>query len=1218
MNRRVMNKFILTIALVCCSTLLYSQAAGHYWMSNAAVNVCTGNFESSAGFMSSSATGYSNNENFTKTFCPSTTGSLVSMNFVSCAIGAGDVLTVYNGASTAAPILGVYDITNPISGLISAQILSNPTGCLTFTFVSDATITGSGWNAYFSCDIPCQNFEIDLQSLSPDTVDGGYINICQDDTATIEVYGNYFNNNQNYVQSDATTNYYWYYDSVVIDSGSTIHFPADSSGAFQLQVYATDSMGCDASFNLNYWVRVTTEPLFSGAYSVMDTVCFGDTNTLFYNVSSQAWGARDTTTAAPTTFLPDGTGSTPGIYNNTLTFSKFATGSTISSASDITKFWANMEHSFIGDLTIKMTCPNGNNAILKNFPGGGGTWLGEACDPGTVAGVGYNYEWKPLNNTNINMVGHVGAGCVGCPVVNMSCGAGTGTTLPAGSYNSAQPLSNFIGCPLNGTWTFTIVDQWASDDGYLFSWGVDFDSTLYPSDTAYFDPGIDSSWIDTAANSMTISTNFANNSILVLPQVDSSTYCYTVTALDGFGCAHDSVICFFVRDRCDPQCYVPQSPAFTQNKVTCPGGADGSILTTPNPAEMPMPWTYVWSDAVGTPLQTSINLNAPDSIGGLAEGTYSLQIIDGNGCSSSWSVFVGTIRPMQVVVGGTRKTSCFGTACDGAASAFLFYGTQPFSYLWSSGDTLSATNSLCVGNQSLIITDANGCSDTSNFTVTEPDPISASITGSTTICIGNSTNVMASATGGVPPYSYDFGAGFSAVNNSTVSPTGTSSYWVTVTDLNNCPTDSAEVIIYVRPPLTISFQNQDTVCPGDDFNLICYANGGDSNYTYNWSNGLPDSDTVMVSATMSQFYKVTLTDGCGTNPVVDSIWVQVGGYPAIKVDVLGFDTICEGKRYFLQAQGNGGVGNYTYEWNQGLGFGQFKNDVPTAPTTYSVTVTDECFTNPGYADIHVAFGDYDGYTLWVDTNKNCDPATFNFAWDTVNTSFEYYLDYGKGFEAINGLDTISLDFKKDGCQDITAKLITRFGCESSKTYPCMIEVLPSPLANFDFESHKPNKIEHYVDFWDRSIGATSWLWYSNDVFINDKEKFSAPFPGVETNTIKLVVSNDYGCLDSTDTDLTVRDVTTYYYPTAFTPNGDGNNDEFKIVGEGVKAEDYTLIIYDRWGGIVYNSTSRDQGWNGKDLNTGKELPVGTYSYFYSLRLHTNRKYSETGSVTLLR
>ena len=1219
MREVMMNKLLLVISFLVIS--IGGSYAQMYNMGNTSVTTCSGIFQSTLGF-ASNGSGYANNENFTMTFCPGTGGALIAMDFSTCVLGSGDVLTVYNGSSTTAPILGVYDATNPASGMVGAQLVTNPGGCLTYTFVSDNAGVGNGWSATISCNVPCQLFEMTIDSLYPDTANGGYIDVCPDDSARIQVLGNYFNNGLNYNQSDLTTTFKWFVDSVLTDSGSTFFFPPDSAGAFFIQVYATDTLGCLANYNLNFWVRVATEPSYENSFPAMDTICFGDTNVLNFGASSTAWGARDTTVSAPTTFLPDGLASNPGVYNNVLTFSKFPTGSTVATVSDIKKFWVNMEHSFIGDLSIKMTCPNGSSSILKNFPGGLGTWLGEACDNnnGATPGIGYLYEWKPNANSMINMVGHVNAGCTGCPIVTNPCGGGTGTTLPTGSYNSFQTLSNMVGCPLNGTWTLTIVDQWVGDNGFLFSWGVDFDSTLYPSNGTYYDPGIDSVWIDSttvaSAGNVTI-TSITNNTMSVVPLFDSSTYCYTVNVLDGFGCAHDTTICFFVRDICAPQCYNPSNPSWIVNQVSCQGNSDGSIIALPNPAEMPAPWTYVWTDASGVVLQTTVSSLTSDSLGGLIDGMYHVQIIDGNGCVSNWMNYVSTSPPMTIVVGMLGATSCKDTVCDGSGQGMVFGGSAPYSFLWSSGEVSSFADSLCVGLNNLVITDGKGCMDSVAFTTLEPDLIVANATGSILICVGNSTVLSSSATGGTAPYNYTWSNGDS-VHSTTVSPTVDQSYTVVISDTNNCPSDSATVTVYVRPPLSVTFDRPDTLCPGDTVNLLVYPHGGDSIYSFNWEQGLGNTAGVKALVTTSQYYTVTLSDVCGSNVAIDSVRMQVGGYAPLKISTTPDDTICMGDQFYMFASGFGGDGKFHYSWDNGLPDQQTHIVVPTVATAYSVTVVDECLTPAGIATITVEVGNFDNFEAWVDTIENCDPGAFEFGFDTLNLLFTYSINFGSGMESVDPFQEIKRTFTEDGCHDISVKLVNQYGCESEKTYPCIFKVLPRPIAQFDFYSHNPDVINHYVDFWDESIGSETWTWYAHDTVLSTQEKFSAPFPEEGIHNVKLVVSNSHGCLDSTNTDLPVGNVTTYYYPTAFTPDGNGDNEVFRIFGEGVRADGYELLIYDRWGGLVFKSTSRDQGWNGKYMNVGDDLMNGIYMYQYTLKLHDGRQFGDVGNVTLLR
>ncbi|MDA3819200.1 MAG: proprotein convertase P-domain-containing protein, partial [Candidatus Delongbacteria bacterium] len=159
-----------------------------------------------------------------------------------------------------------------------------------------------------------------------------------------------------------------------------------------------------------------------------------------------------------TVFLPDGSGVS---YTTSIIVSGYATDATITSPFDLVSVCVNMEHSFLGDLIISLTAPDGTTIILQD-QGGGSTFLGEPIDPGTGPGVGYDYCWTPNP-----MYG------------TMSQTADVYSTLPAGNYASYEPFSDLIGCPVNGMWTLTITDNWAIDDGYIFNWGINlFDGML--------------------------------------------------------------------------------------------------------------------------------------------------------------------------------------------------------------------------------------------------------------------------------------------------------------------------------------------------------------------------------------------------------------------------------------------------------------------------------------------------------------------------------------------------------------------------------------------------------------------------------------------------------------------------------------------------------------------------------------------------------------------
>ncbi|MGM0650914.1 MAG: proprotein convertase P-domain-containing protein, partial [Bacteroidota bacterium] len=154
-----------------------------------------------------------------------------------------------------------------------------------------------------------------------------------------------------------------------------------------------------------------------------------------------------------TVFLPDGDGVS---YTTSINVSGYAPGTTITSPFDIVSVCVNMEHSFLGDLIISLTAPDGTSITLQD-QGGGGTYLGEPIDEGndSIPGVGYDYCWTPNP-----MYG------------TMTQVADSLTTLPPGSYAPFEPFSDLIGCPVNGMWTITISDNWSVDNGYIFNWGI--------------------------------------------------------------------------------------------------------------------------------------------------------------------------------------------------------------------------------------------------------------------------------------------------------------------------------------------------------------------------------------------------------------------------------------------------------------------------------------------------------------------------------------------------------------------------------------------------------------------------------------------------------------------------------------------------------------------------------------------------------------------------
>lgn len=240
------------------------------------------------------------------------------------------------------------------------------------------------------------------------------------------------------------------------------------------------------------------------------------TVTIGYNESSTAviFTAQATLGHSERIFLPDGQPCEPHgcSYRSPVTFDAFAPNATISSVNDIQYVRLNMEHSFIGDIYIGITCPSGRSASLMNWRATGsssctgevpqnsrgwngncvssGTYLGApldvtgspACDSsanGNEPGVGWNYCWS--ENT-ISGYQYANGGDVIYRSGNAPHGSIDSSNVAAGTnfFFPDHSFNNLIGCPLNGDWYIEVIDAYGGDNGYIFEWELSLNSTLVP------------------------------------------------------------------------------------------------------------------------------------------------------------------------------------------------------------------------------------------------------------------------------------------------------------------------------------------------------------------------------------------------------------------------------------------------------------------------------------------------------------------------------------------------------------------------------------------------------------------------------------------------------------------------------------------------------------------------------------------------------------------
>ncbi len=501
-------------------------------MQNGTFTTCSGTFYDSGGEFSN----YSNNESFLITICPEETDRRVRLDFQEFFTQLnGDIMNIYDGDDTSASIFGSF--SGSISPGVVVATFDNPTGCLTVEFISNDSGNTYGWAAAISCTTPCQDITAQLDSTVPVANTEGIIEVCTGENINL--------NGSGIFEVDGTgASYTWDLGDGNTASGQMINVSYDTPGVYLVNLDIRDTntddiiQGCPNTNSINLVIRVSGEPDFTSTQATDNTLCFGGNTTLEGVVNPLTLVYNCPPPESEETFLPDGSGAA---YSTSITVTCFGEAQTLTDVNQIESICLNMEHSYLGDLDIEIISPNGQVVRLHNQGGGaanlGIPWATSPVDGqsgNTAPGEGSAYCFVP-NGGFPTLVGGVQTGGT------FPSGDGPETYIdtfvPEGSYSSVNPFDNLLGSPLNGNWTIRVVDNLGADNGYLFSWELNFDSNLQLEDYDFVPTIVSQSW--DADPSI---TEVNGNTITIAPE-SAGEFCYIFRTVDVFGCEYTEEIC---------------------------------------------------------------------------------------------------------------------------------------------------------------------------------------------------------------------------------------------------------------------------------------------------------------------------------------------------------------------------------------------------------------------------------------------------------------------------------------------------------------------------------------------------------------------------------------------------------------------------------------------------------------------------------------------------
>lgn len=404
---------------------------------------------------------------------------------------------------------------------------------------------------------------------------------------------------------------------------------------------------------------------------------------------------------------------------------------------------------------------------------------------------------------------------------------------------------------------------------------------------------------------------------------------YRVTATDADGCAALDTVTVGGTPEVEIMLF--------ESNASCENGNDGvgSVVAFSGTA----PFIYKWDNGI----TTSVNPN-------LTPGIYLVTVTDKNECSATGTVNI--VGSSNITL--TTTPSILPCAGDetGTASVDISGGIGPYDIEWSNNQSGQSISGLSSGVYGVTVTDTNECSATSSATISEPSAISIITTPINATCTSSNTgNATANASGGTPPFTYEWSDGQTGQDLTNVD---IGDYSVTATDDNGCKGIGLVTILSANPPSCDAYIISNISSEGAfDGQAGVNTNDGTPPFSYEWSNG---QVTSIATGLAAGTHSVTVTDsnGCKTNCSVtfltpaklgDLAWLDLNRDGCQDANESGIHDV------IIQLSGNDNDGNLVVKYDTSDLLGQYLFDglMPGSynisveiPTGYELTTQDGC------------------------------------------------------------------------------------------------------------------------------------------------------------------------------------------------------------------------------------------------------------------------------------
>lgn len=484
----------------------------------------------------------------------------------------------------------------------------------------------------------------------------------------------------------------------------------------------------------------------------------------------------------------------------------------------------------------------------------------------------------------------------------------------------------------------------------------------------------------------------------------------------------------------------------------------------------------------------------------------------------------------------------------------------------------------------------------------------------TTICSGQP--VMYTLPNSVG-FSYNWfpSAGVNQINSYTavVTPSVTTTYTVDITDICGFHTiDSVKVIVNQLPQLS-PIPNTG-ICSGGQVTLsTTILNAVNGPYDYSWQPTGDVTASIQTSPPTTTSYSLLVTDINSCTSIVTTT-VYNNGTPILSLlNVSNSTCFAANNGSATVFVNSGGTAPYSYWWSNGVSTSSISNLIPGIVYTCTVSDASQCVATQTLLVTEPA---PPVVTFSASTTEGCEELCVDFVNTSSNIALSSWL--------LDGATTLSGNLVQhcfqSGIYDVALTVTDANGCTNTVSQANYILVHPKPIPDFSANPFTASILNPTISFIDQSLGASSWLWNFGDQAASSSTEANPGFSFPDTGVFKitLLVSTNFGCDSSVTKEITITSDFDFYAPNSFTPNNDDKNDVFYPLISGFLKDSYLLMIFDRWGEKVFETSNFQLGWNGKKYNRLELMPLGVYVWKVEFSDSSGQGHTHTGKITLLR